>query len=366
MLQERPEPERSEPESEAGGLVARLASIARGSGRESRWRSIIGWTLGALLFAGAIVALIAGGQNDLALAVDAVASAPRWLIGAALLLPIANWLCVSAAFAILTRRYTPEGTPPVGYLEMTALIGSAWLLNHLPMRPGLVGRVAYHKAVNGIRLADSARILIESMVLTAIAVVTLFAVAMIMITETSALAMTLTYAAPAFVIALGWLVLALAGSPISRHAAALFFKFCDMSIWVARYAVVFTLVGAPLDAPRTVLVAAISQIVMLIPISGNGIGLREWAVAFTAEAGLRADVVNRAAETIVVLPIGLVCTWWVARRYRRHRRFGAIGPASPPAGPVNAAPGEVVDPPPDQADTSGRTVRAMNDRGGQQ
>ncbi len=359
----QPGPDRAEPDSEPGGLVARLAAMARGSGRKSRWRSIVGWTLGALLFIGAIIALVAGGQNDLALAVDAVASAPRWLIAASLLLPVANWLCVSVAFAILTRRYTPEGKPPVGYLEMTALIGSAWLLNHLPMRPGLVGRVAYHKAVNGIRLADSARILIESMILTAIAVVTLFAVALIMITETSALAMTLTYAAPAFVIALAWLVLGLARSPLARHAAALFFKFCDMSIWVARYAVVFALVGAPLDAPRTVLVAAISQIVLLIPISGNGIGLREWAVAFTAEAGLRADVVNRAAETIVVLPIGLACTWWVARRYRRHRRIGAIDPSQQPA---NAPGSEVVDPPPDQADTSTRTVGDMNDPGGQQ
>jgi hypothetical protein len=358
----RSEPEPVAPESEPAGLVARLAAMARGSGRKSRWRSVVGWTLGALLFAGAIVALVAGGQNDLALAVDAVASAPRWLIAAALLLPVANWLCVSAAFAILTRRYTPEGTAPVGYGEMTALIGSAWLLNHLPMRPGLVGRVAYHKTVNGIRFADSARILIESMLLTGIAVITLFAVALIMIAETSALAMSLTYAAPAVVIALAWLVLGLARSPLARHAGALFFKFCDMSIWVARYAVVFALVGAPLDAPRTVLVAAISQIVLLIPISGNGIGLREWAVAFTAEAGLRADVVNRAAETIMVLPIGLVCTWWVARRYRRHRQIGA---SNPRPGPANAPPAEVVDPPPDQADTSTRTVRETTDPGGQ-
>jgi uncharacterized membrane protein YbhN (UPF0104 family) len=304
------------PAARSDRVPSRLRALV---GRGSRGRSVIGFIVGAVLLLAAVIAVVVQGE-DLGTAVDAVRNAPPWLIAAALALPVANWLSVSAAFAILTQRFGR-----VGLGEMTALIGSAWLLNHLPMRPGLVGRVAYHKAVNQIRVADSARVILESIVLSAIAVVVLLAVAVIMLNERSALAMALTYAAPLAAVAIAWTALGFTGSSLWRYAAALFFKLLDMSIWVARYAVVFALVGAPLDAPRTVLVAAISQVVLLIPISGNGIGLREWAVEFTAEAGLQADLLNRAAETLVVIPIGAACTWWVARRLRDRRRVQAEG-----------------------------------------
>src|SRR5436190_8739998 len=74
-----------------------------------------------------------------------------WLIGAALGLPILNWLITSAIFHVLMLPASRhEGARGPTFREMTLLIGSAWLLNYLPLSPGLIGRVAYHRAVHGI------------------------------------------------------------------------------------------------------------------------------------------------------------------------------------------------------------------------
>lgn len=280
---------------------------------------VAGGVVGLALFIAAIAVLFSN-PDQLSDAARTVAGAPPWLIGAAVALPVLNWLAVTAAFTVLIPRYVPPGGRPVGFGEMAALVGSAWLLNYLPMRPGLVGRVAYHKRVNGVRVKDSARMLIESGVLTGVAVMALLGVAILIADAWSSVVFVAAGAAPFGVIALAWAILAAAGSPLWRYAGCLFFKLVDMGIWVARYMVVFVLVGAPLDAARTVLVAAISQLVLLVPFTGNGLGLREWGVAFTAEAGLQADVLNRAAETLAVLPVGLISTWWVARSLARHRR----------------------------------------------
>jgi len=285
--------------------------------RTRRALKIAGAVIGLALFAAALATVFAN-PDDLRAAARTVADAPPWLIAAAVALPVFNWLAVTGAFVVLTPRYVPEHGRPVRTGEMAALIGSAWLLNYLPMRPGLVGRVAYHKKVNGIRVKDSARMLIESGALTGVAVVTLLALALLMLNVHGTTALVVSSAAPLAVAALAWAVLALARSPLWRYAACLFFKLVDMAIWVARYAVVFALVGAPLEAARTVLIAGISQFVLLVPFTGNGLGIREWAVELTADAGLEADLLNRAAETLAVLPVGLVATWWVARSLARH------------------------------------------------
>jgi hypothetical protein len=66
---------------------------------------------------------------------------------------------------------------------------------------------------------------------------------------------------------------------------------------------------------------------MLVPIVGNGLGLREWAVGLAAPLltpyvlglGLAADLVNRATELVVILVLGLGGMAWLTWHARKQR-----------------------------------------------
>jgi hypothetical protein len=105
-----------------------------------------------------------------------------------------------------------------------------------------------------------------------------------------------------------------------------------MLIWVLRYWVVFRLVGSSLSIPQSAAIAAVCQLTLNVPLVGNGLGLREWAVGLTASrlppglfdargridmsVGLAADLANRIAELVIAVPAGLLCAAWLARRQR--------------------------------------------------
>lgn len=297
---------------EASGEASPLLVRAR------RW---IGFLVGLALLLAACWA-VAKNAPGLANAYDAAKAAPAWLVALVLALPLANWLAVSAGFWVLTRRH---GT--VAPTEMAALIGSAWLLNYLPMKPGLVGRFAYHKRVNHIALADSARVLAWAVALSGVALALLLAAA-------ASLRLGLGVWILAAPLALAS-ALALAGAAKHRGrpeglwpiAAALACKYLDSLALVARYAACFALVGEPLSIDRAVFVAAVTQAVYLVPLAGNGLGLTEWAVEIAQPAGLIAALVNRAAELVVALPVGVAGTLVAARRAAR-----------PPAAPDSLTP----------------------------
>ena len=115
----------------------------------ARWVRIVGFVLGVALLAAAAYVLVLQ-RDDLARCWNAARAAPAWIVLATLLLPLVNWLLTSLIFWALTRRFGS-----VGFGEMSMLIGSAWLLNMLPLKPGLMGRIAYHKAISGIPVATS-------------------------------------------------------------------------------------------------------------------------------------------------------------------------------------------------------------------
>ncbi|MEM7622522.1 MAG: hypothetical protein AAF235_04900, partial [Planctomycetota bacterium] len=319
--------EPSAPAPETAGVRARAARLLLRI-KKAPGRRTAGAVISVVLFAAAIYAVLTQ-RGQLEDARGAIAGAPPLLIAAAFALPVVNLVLVSAAFRVLTLRHGH-----VGRIEMLSLITSAWLLNHLPMRPGMVGRFAYHKKRNGIRLADTGRVLVESIVLSATAVVLLFAVAILLSSTREPLstqATVLLVASPAAAGGLVTAALAMSGSSWWRYAAAWSLRYADVAVWVARYAVVFALVGAPLSVDRAVLVAAVSQAVLLVPIAGNGLGLREWAIGLTAEAGLIADVLNRVAELTLAVCLGLPAGWDVARRLsqpRQSRENAAQTPAS--------------------------------------
>lgn len=298
----------------------------------TRWRSLLGFAIGLALLAGAVY--VASSQaGTLRSAADSVRHAPPWLIGLCLLLPLVNWLLTSAQFWVLMNRHAP-----VPARDMAALIASSWLLNMLPMRPGLVGRVAYHRAVHGVSVRDSLRVLIEGMacgVLSSGLVLGGVAIAGAIDAERAraapAWAWGLALSAPVLLGALGGLALRARGGQGWRLGAALAFRGLDLAVWAARYWVVFRLVGRPIEPGHAAAIAGVSQLAFLVPIAGNGLGVREWLVGLTAGAlplggavtgaarvsagfGLSADLVNRAAEILVSVPLGLAATAWLSRR----------------------------------------------------
>jgi len=297
------------------------------STRRAGWRWL-GFVIGALLLAGA-VAMVVRRPDELSRAADAARSAPVWAVALTLLLPGINWLLISTVFWLLTRQRAPGRVP---LPEMSWLIGSAWLLNYLPFRPGLLGRVALHRSLHGIAVADSAKVVVENIVCGGIAI--LLAIGGIV----AARVVTGPWTA-ALIVAVG-IAPPLLGSLLLRGTArvwcvATLLRGIDLLVWSGRYFAAALVVGQTLTPVESIALASVSQIAMLVPLAGNGLGLREWAIGVTAAAlpaawsvdaqamsstsGLFVDLINRAAELVVALPIGLVCSALVARRIARGR-----------------------------------------------
>lgn len=296
-------------------------------GRAKRIRAIVGFVIGSLLLAAAVWVAYSQ-ERALSQGLASLRSARWWLVALALFLPIANLLVVSVGFWLLNNL---RGR--VALAEMTALIFSAWLLNFLPLRPGMFGRIAYHKKYNAIGIKDSARVLIETLFLSGCSMLLLACIGLTLagFDVASTLAWALALALPLALTLAAW---ALAPARHTRaYAGAAAMKYTDMLIWTARYWVVFQLIGTPLGVREAVAVAFVSQIALLIPLVGNGLGLREWAIGLLAASlpawfdrdglgsagiGLTADLVNRAAELLVAVPTGILGTLLVARFARSH------------------------------------------------
>jgi hypothetical protein len=257
-----------------------------------------------------------------------VQGAPWWLIAAALVLPLLNWLVISGSFWLMMRRLGR-----VAFGEMVSLIGASWLLNYLPLRAGMVGRIAYHKTVNNIPIAASLRVTVIGLIFGAVSVLFMLSVAVLLAGRAAAPAWAGVLLAPMLIAALTALILKLRGQTTWWFPAAFGLRYLDSLIWTLRYAVVFALVGLPIDLSAAVAIAAVSQVAILIPLVGNGLGLREWAVGITAAAlppvliggegdmvtaiGLTADLANRAAEVLLAVPVGLTAIWLLTRRATR-------------------------------------------------
>lgn len=305
-----------------------------------KWAAWAGFALGLALVIGAVVVVASNGEEARALA-ERLSHAHWAAVAFILLSPVLNWVLVSGCLLLLQRRHGP-----VGWGEMNALVGSAWLLNHLPMRAGMFGRIGYHKLVNGIRVRDSVESTVWSLVLAAVSGAMGLGLAFGVPRGSGAWVACWVLGGPVAVVGLmsgGAAALGRRNTGLILGALAL--RYADMALWAARYAVVFSVLGMVFTPVEIVAVTAVSQIAQLIPTFGGGLGVREWFVGLVAGAlglsfddALAGDLVNRAAETMVVIPLGLVCGAWVARSLARFRRErgGAEGAGETPGGGVTA------------------------------
>lgn len=322
------------PEPLAAPVPGSSGAQVRGAGL----RKAVGTVIGAAVLAAAVWAL-ASQRDTLDSAWSSLRAAPAWLIAALVVLPLVNLVATSGVLAILIRRHGR-----VGLVEMTALVASAWLLNYLPLRPGLVGRVAYHRLINGVPVKASVGVVLEAIACGGGALAMLVAagagVARVHGHWSVLLCIAMAPAALAATVALG-----LRGVARAR-AWALALRYIDTLLWVARYLLVFRAIGVPISFVQAAGAAAVSQVVLLIPIVGNGLGLREWAVGgvsaampvgrrgaqVTIAAGLAADLVNRALELVAAVPVGLLGVAWLSARVRRARSAQSGGAGVKPTG----------------------------------
>lgn len=296
------------------------------------WSRIAAYALGVALASAAIWAVVRGGAGTAA-ALDSLAAARTDQVALLLALSVMSVGMTAVTFWILTCRHGR-----VGGLEMLALINAGWLLNYLPLWPGMFGRFAYHRAVNGIAVRDTAVATIWANVLALVAALGLLVVLMILAAVLAGDDWRLAGAAALPVALLSALAAYTHARPPKpdpqfwRIPAALAVRWLELHVWAARYSLCFALIGAPIGWGAALALAGVTGVSSLVPITGNSLGLREWVVGLAApllplgltlqskiglQTGLTADLLNRAVELILAVPCGVIAAMWIGRRLRR-------------------------------------------------
>jgi hypothetical protein len=307
-------------------------------GPPAPWKRLAGYAIALALLGGAVWSLMR--EKDLLAGTwDAVRLSPWWMMCLWLLLPALNWVFSShLAWALLRPQHLQ---PRLSKPEMYEIIGAAWLANLLPLRAGLISRAVYHVSVNRIPLGTVARSVVVAVALGLIASVWLILAAFLLHRLSAGALLTIAVLAAPYPV----LLLAGAASPVAdpgrtltggfgrwRLLDALAARYADILCWMARYWLAFSLAGHPVTLTQAAVFAAASQLVMLVPLPGNAIGLRELLIGFIAPfmpaaisgdtgaltqgIGVAADLINRAAELIATLMVGSACTGLLAQRLR--------------------------------------------------
>jgi hypothetical protein len=331
--------------------------VARGRPAWVRWGAN---ALGCALLAGAIFMALrhgAAAESDATLGAmwnRGVLRERWWMVAGLLVLPLLNYACSVFLVMVMTRPHVAPGRS-LRLREMAALVGGAWLLNYLPLAPGLIGRAAYHARVQGIPVATTAKVLVQT--------VGVSVAALALVAGIAAVFAVLGAGAEHVIVVVLFVAMLLATMPLRvvlgvgisasarwQFPSAILVRVCDIGLWATRYALAFGLLGVILSPAESLAFAVVSQVAVLIPFLGNGLGVREWAVGIgarvvpaTADAGrglvspigLAADLINRAAEVLVAIPVGLISLAWLARFAHSGGHDRADAGADSPRSDVN-------------------------------
>ncbi len=300
------------------------------------WRKIkrwAGYTLGAALLIACIVMALRGGDWQRLAEVEP--STFGWLI----LLVVLSLFFSTNVFSLLTIPYAPE-EKPVPWIVMLALISASTLLNYLPLRPGLIGRAAFLKKYYDIAYRSSVRILLIAITISATIYGSIFALG-------------LRHHCPDFLITLllaGAFILALLGAGMHvlhllvrkrfRAATHMWYltgvaihRFSEVAIATIRLMIVFHLLDVDIYFSHAAILATCGMFITLVGITPNGLGLREWLYGLIAASGffggdvegglrlgLQVALIDRAAESLVVIPSGLAGMVYLKNKPRRSQR----------------------------------------------
>ena len=280
-----------------------------------RWVAVarpIGAVIALALLAGALFTVWQQ-RDTVSQALEAVRHPdPRWL---SLLLGcvLANIVLSGIMFYLLMSRYGR-----VHWLEMQAIVSATLLVNYLPLRPGLAGRVAFHKAVHDIRARDTLKVVVQAASMTAIIAVYLAIVVVIVSRAPVPLWLGVALPVPAFLAGLA--------TPWRLWCAAGVVRYVEVLVWVGRYVAAFALIDSPIGVTPAIALACISMIAGMVPLVSNGLGLREWSVgllaplltAYHLRLALTAELVNRAAEIAMVALVGGASILWLTHKHGRR------------------------------------------------
>lgn len=266
-----------------------------------RWLRVAGLAFGLACFAGAIYTAVRE-KDEFAKAIEALRDPPPLAVVLVLASIAVGALLSGLLFHILMRRF---GKVP--FWEMQALISATAFANYLPLKPGFVGRVAYHRLRHDIRTAHTVRTIVEAIALSG-TVASMFLLGLV---ASRAIGVPGEWAllAPA-VLGLGVYV-----PKVRSLSQALLVRQVELALWTLRYWAVFRLVGAPIDLETAIVLGSVSVIATLLPIVSNGLGIREWVIGLLApmishapvstSQAIVAELVHRVAELIVMTPIGI-------------------------------------------------------------
>jgi len=292
--------------------------LPRISERTRRWLRRAGLAVGLACFALAVYTAMRE-REEFAKAIDALRD-PDPVAVAAVLASVAAGASLSGLlFHILMRRF---GRVP--FWEMQALISASAFVNYLPLKPGFVGRVAYHRLQHGIRASHTLRTIVEAIALSG-TVAGMFLVSLVALRALGAPG-EWALLAPAL------LAPAMRFPAVRSVSQALLVRQAELALWTLRYWAVFQLVGAPIDLETAIVLASVSVIATLLPIVSNGLGIREWVIGILApmishepvstSQAIVAELVHRAAEIVVMTPIGLTAIIVLVRHTRRRALSG--------------------------------------------
>jgi uncharacterized membrane protein YbhN (UPF0104 family) len=174
--------------------------------------------------------------------------------------------------------------------------------------------MAYHKAVHGIPVRATLVTILQAMAATAVATCAVGAVALL------ARGAGAPWWAAALVPAL-WLPLAL-DRGWRPFALVMAMRSVEVLAWAVHAWAAFRLSGWAVGPETAVGAALVASAANLVPFVGNGLGIREWAVAVAApvlggyerDAGLAAELVGRSVDVLVAVPLGLAAIGVLARR----------------------------------------------------
>lgn len=284
-------------------------AVTRTPRRWHRWR-LVGSIVGLLLLAAAIW-LVVSHADEAARAWDAL-ERPSPLTITVLLLLTLLLIPVSAAAQSLMLRRT-SGTV-VGMGEMSALVSLATLLNMLPMWPGAIGRIGYHKVVHSIPPMQAG---VAVVAIRLIGLVTgMILLAAVWLWPEAAVGSWCAMLVGLLIVAM-W--------PAARLVAwVVIVKWIDLLLIAARYAAAFSLLGWDIGSSSSAAMAGTGEVASSVPFVGGGPGLREWAIGWMSERlshvpdaliiGVMADLLVRVATLVVMIPLGFVAFRWLKRR----------------------------------------------------
>jgi uncharacterized membrane protein YbhN (UPF0104 family) len=263
---------------------------------------------------------------------------PAWVIALPLAI-LATCALTSVVLFGLTRRAAPASDLRLG--EMTALTMASTLGNLVPMQPGLVGRIAYLHRVHEIPVAIGVLIAVQATLLT-LGATGWMAIGLLL----ARLGGLSWLAAPASALLLlpMWIE---PGPRLRPLGQAFLLRLGEVLLAALRCGACFALVGKPIDAASALALACASSAANTVPLLGNGLGVREWVTGLLAPSlagvatpdALAAELLNRAVEVLLVVPLGLASTLPLARRLGEALRTRRVEPVD---GVAATAPGGAI------------------------